>query len=310
MFWHRQETFDSKGDKLSSSAECGIRTRKSQDTYSSGDWMPAHKPNELSRIQLKNWTQQSVPKMSEQTAHLTSLLFGFRTWLWRYTCLLLLISMLWHRQAIFESKGVSSSAECRIGAWKPQGTYSPGDWMPTHKPNRLSRIQLKPWTQQPVPMMNEHSVHLTSLPFGFWTWLWRYTCLLLLILMLWPRQATFETKRDKFSSSAECRIWTWNSQDTYWFADWMPTHKPPLSLMDFTAVWFSHLALAIYMFVVVNFDSLAQASGIPIERDKLSSSAECRIRTWNAQDTYAPADWMPTHKPNELSRIKLKTQRT
>ena len=33
-----------------------------------------------------------------------------------YTCLLLLISMLWHGQAIFESKGdkLSSSAECRI----------------------------------------------------------------------------------------------------------------------------------------------------------------------------------------------------
>ena len=33
-----------------------------------------------------------------------------------HTCLLLLISMLWHRQAIFESKGykLSSSAECRI----------------------------------------------------------------------------------------------------------------------------------------------------------------------------------------------------
>ena len=42
--------------------------------------------------------------------------FGIRTWLWRYTCLLLLISMLWHRQAIFESKGdmLSSSAEGRI----------------------------------------------------------------------------------------------------------------------------------------------------------------------------------------------------
>ena len=33
-----------------------------------------------------------------------------------HTCLLLLISMLWHRQTIFESKGdkLSSSAECRI----------------------------------------------------------------------------------------------------------------------------------------------------------------------------------------------------
>ena len=38
--------------------------------------------------------------------------------------LLLLISMLWHRQAIFESKGdkLSSSAESRIPTWKSQGT--------------------------------------------------------------------------------------------------------------------------------------------------------------------------------------------
>ena len=113
-------------------------------------------------------------------------------------CLLLLISMLWHRQAIFESKGdkLSSSAECRIRTWKSQDTYSPADWMPTHKPTELSRIKLKTWTQQPVPMMSEHSAHLTSLPFGFRTWLWRYTCLLLLISMLWHRQAIFESKGD------------------------------------------------------------------------------------------------------------------
>ena len=55
--------------------------------------------------QAKTWTQQPVPMMSEHSAHLTSLSFGFRTWLWRYTFLLLLISMLWYRQAIFESKG-------------------------------------------------------------------------------------------------------------------------------------------------------------------------------------------------------------
>ena len=143
-------------------------------------------------------------------------------------CLLLLISMLWHRQAIFESKGdkLSSSAECRIRTWKPQDSYSPADWMPTPKPTELSRIKLKTWTQQPVPMMSEHSAHLTSLPFGFRTWLWRYTCLLLLISMLWHRQEKCESKGDKLSSSAECRIRTWKSQDTYSPADWMPTHKP------------------------------------------------------------------------------------
>ena len=95
--------------------------------------------------QAKTWTQQPVPMMNEHSVHLTSLPFGFRTWLWRYTCLLLLISMLWHRQAIFESKWdtLSSSAECRIRNWKSQDTYSPADWMPTHKPTELSRIKLK-----------------------------------------------------------------------------------------------------------------------------------------------------------------------
>ena len=49
-------------------------------------------------------------------------------WLWHLALalymLLLLISMLWHRQAIFESKGdkLSSSDESRIPTWKSQGT--------------------------------------------------------------------------------------------------------------------------------------------------------------------------------------------
>ena len=77
--------------------------------------MLADKPTELSRIKLKTWTRQPVPMISEHSAHLTPLK-DFRTWLWRYTYLLLLISMLWHRQAIFKSKGdkLCSSAECRI----------------------------------------------------------------------------------------------------------------------------------------------------------------------------------------------------
>ena len=106
--------------------------------------------------------------------------------------LLLLISMLCHRQAIFESKGdkLSSSAECRIRTWKSQDTYSPADWMSTHKPTELSRIKLK-------------NLNSTARPYDEW----------------------------------------------------------PFSPLDFTAVGLSHLALAIYMFVV-NFDALAQASDI------------------------------------------------
>ena len=108
--------------------------------------------------------------------------------------LLLLISMRWHRKAIFESKGdkLSSSAECRIRTQRLSGTESPADWMPADKPTELSRIKLNTWTQQPVPMISEHSAHSTPLPVGIRTWLWWYTCLLLLISMLWHRQATFE----------------------------------------------------------------------------------------------------------------------
>ena len=86
--------------------------------------------------------------LSEHSSPLTLLPFGLRTWLCRYTCLLLLISMLRHRQAIFECKGdkLSSSAECRIQTWMSQDTYSPADWIPTHKLTELSRIKLKTCT--------------------------------------------------------------------------------------------------------------------------------------------------------------------
>ena len=47
MLWHRQAIFELKWDKLSSSAECRIRTR------SPAHWMPADKPTELSRFKLK-----------------------------------------------------------------------------------------------------------------------------------------------------------------------------------------------------------------------------------------------------------------
>ena len=101
-----------------------------------------------------------------------------------YTNLLLLISMLWHRQAIFESKGdkLSSSAESRIRTQRVSDTFSPADWMTADKPTELSRIKLKTWTRQPVPMISKHSADLTPLPFGIRTWLWRYTYLLQHIL--------------------------------------------------------------------------------------------------------------------------------
>ena len=109
-------------------------------------------------------------------------------------------------------------------------------------------------------------------------------------------------------------------------ADWMPADKPTelsriklknlnstarpydqqaFSPPDPTAIWHSHLALAIYIFVVVNFDAvgkrysnLKETSCLPL----LNAGFE-PIRV---SDTKSPADWMPADKPTELSRIKLR----
>ena len=232
--------------------------------------------------------------ISKHSAHLTPLPFGIRTWLWRYTYLLLLISMLWHRQAIFESKGdkLSSSAEGRIRTQRVSDTYSPADWMPVDK-NRLSYRG------------------------SSYTYIHTYihTCLLLLISMLWHMQAIFESKGDKLSSSAESRIRTHQGLrhqiatrlNAHWQTDWViedqakhlnstarPYDQRAFSPLDPTAVWHSHLALAIYMFVVVNFDALAQASDIRIERRQVvflcweQDSNPLGSQTPNRQQTECP----------------------
>ena len=147
--------------------------------------------------------------------------------------------------------------------------------------------QTKTWIRQPVPMISKHSAHLTPLPFGIRTWLWRYTYLLLLISMLWHRQAIFESKGDKLSSSVEKQdsdaegLWNPISSrlNVWWQTDGAiedqaknlnstarPYDHQAFSPSDPTAIWHSHLALAIYIFVFVNFDALAQASDFRIER--------------------------------------------
>ena len=75
-------------------------------------------------------------------------------------------------------------------------------------------------------------------------------------------------------------------RDTKSPADWMPTDKPTelsrvkqnfnsiarpygeraFSPLDFTVGWLSHLALSIYMFVIVNVDARAEASDFRTER--------------------------------------------
>ena len=115
-------------------------------------------------------------------------------------------------------------------------------------------------------MISEHSAHLTPLSVDFRTWLWRYTYLLLLISMLWHRQAIFKSKGDKLCSSAECRIWTRHQIAKTLNSTSRPYDQRAFSPLDPTVSWLLHLALAIYIFVVINFDALAQASDIQIKR--------------------------------------------
>ena len=168
------------------------------------------------------------------------------------------------------------------------------------KPSELSRIKLKTWSLQPVHLISEHSAHLTPLSVDSRTWLWRYTYLLLLISMLWHRVAIFKSKGDKLRSSAECRIWTRGPRhqiasrlNARWQTDWAiedqaknfnstarPYDQQAFSPLYPTVSWLSHLALAIYIFVVVNFDALAQASDIQIKRRQVKLL--CRMQDWNA----------------------------
>ena len=162
-------------------------------------------------------------------------------------------------------------------------------------------------------MISEHSAHLTLLSVDFRTWLRRYTYLLMLISMLWHRQAIFKSKGDKLHSSAECRIWTRGPRhqiasrlNAGWQTDWAiedqaknlnstarPYDQRAFSPLDPTVSWLSHLALAIYIFVVVNFDALAQASDIQIERRQVVFL--CRMQDLN------PGSQTLNHQQTECS---------
>ena len=175
--------------------------------------------------------------------------------------------MLWHKQVIFKLKGdkLSFSAECRIWTWEVWDTNSPADWMSTHKPTEISGIKLKTLIRYPVPMMSEYSAHLTSLQVGFHTWHCQYTSLLLSISMLWHRQAIFESKGNKLSSSVFL-CWMQDSNlevSRHLFPSRLNAHSQTDWAIKDQA---KNLELAIYMFAVVNFDALAQASDFLIKR--------------------------------------------
>ena len=62
-----------------------------------------------------------------------------------------------------------------------------------------------------------------------------------------------------------------------------------------TASWLLHLALVMYIFVVDNFDALAQVSNIRIERKQVVYLCWMQIEP-RVSDTNSLADWMPAKK--------------
>ena len=198
MLWHRQAIFESKGDKLSSSAECRIRTQRVSETQSSADYMPADKPTELSRIKLKNLNSTARPYDQQAFSppdstgiwhsHLALAIYIFVVV--NFDFLAQASDLRIERRQIFFLSWIKDSRTQRVSE-----TQSSADWMPADKPTELLRIKLK-------------NLNSTARPFD---------------------QQAF---------------------------------SPP----DPTAIWHSHLALAIYIFVFVHFDALAQASDFRIKR--------------------------------------------
>ena len=198
------------------------------DTKSPADWMLADKPTELSRIKLKFWTWQPFPMISEHSAHLTPLSVDFRTWLWRYTYVLLSISMFWHRQAIFKSNGdnLCSTAESRIWTWEPRHQIASRlnarwqtDWAIEDQARNMNSTA-RPYGQRAISPLDPTVSWLSHLAL-------RYTYLLLSISMLWHRQAVFKSKGDKLCSSAGSRILTRDTRhqiasrlNARWQTDW------------------------------------------------------------------------------------------
>ena len=173
--------------------------------------MLADKSSELSRIKLKK-NLNSTARPYDQRAF--SPLDPTVSWL-SHLALAIYIFVVINFDALAQASDIQtkgdklcSSAESRIWTRDPRHQIASRlnarwqtDWA-------IEDQAKKTWTRQPVPMISEHSAHLTPLSVDFRTWLWRYTYLLLLISMLWHRQAIFKSKGDKLCSSAESRIWT------------------------------------------------------------------------------------------------------
>ena len=228
--------------------------------------------------------------ISEHSAHWTPLSVDFRTWLWRYTYLLLLISMLWHRQAIFKSKGdkLCSSAECRIWTRGPRHQIASRlnacwqtDWAVEDQAKNLNSTA-RPYDQRAFSPLDPTVSWLSHLALAIYIFVVvNFDALAQasdiqierrqVVFLCWMQDYT-RGPRHQNASRLNARWqthWAIEDQAKNLNSTARPHDQGAFSPLDPTVSWLSHLALVIYIFVVVNFDALAQASDIQIERTQV-----------------------------------------
>ena len=129
------------------------------------------------------------------------------------------------------------------------------------------------------------------------------------VFLCWRQDSNPEGLRHLFASRLNAcwqTDWAIEDQAKNLNSTARPYDQQAFSPPDPTAIWHSHLALAIYIFDVVNFDALAQASDFGIERRQVvflcwrqDSNPEGLRHLFASR---LNACWQTT----ELSRIKLK----
>ena len=252
--------------------------------------------------------------ISDHSAHLTPLSVEFRTWVWRYSYLLLLISMLWHRQAIFKSKGdkLCSSAECSIWTQCPRHQMASRldarwqtEWAIEDQTKNLNSTAC-PYDQRAFSPLDPTVSWLSHLALGI------YIFVVVIFdarvqasdIQIERRQVVFLCWMQDLNPGSQTQMasrlnarwqiyWAIKDQAKNLNSTGRPYDHRAFSPLDPTVSWLSHLALGICIFIVVNFDDLAQASDIQIERRQVVFL--CWIR-----DLY-PGSQTPNRQKTECS---------
>ena len=181
MLWRRQAIFESKGDKLSSSAEGRIRSHQGL-RHQIASRLNAHWQTDWAiEDQAKNLNSTARPYDQRAFSPLHT-----HTYIHTYIHI-----------CCFNFDALAQG-----NAYKP--TKEPINY---RGPDGDRTHDLQTEATPPAASCPARTLHATEIaPYI-------HTCLLL-ISMLWHRQAIFESKGDKLSSSAESRIRTWKSQGT------------------------------------------------------------------------------------------------